>query len=246
VNPPWAEREPESGSYSGQAATGRPAEPPAAPDLDKLRERSPDGKFASREWDRLAAMLRPLGLAILYRKGVPNEDAEDVFFEAFAQLTRGRASDGKAPVELVSEVSELVPLFSTMLGHRAIDWARARKSLKNRPNVALSFDAAGDDTDRHSPLQIADPRSPGPGLTGSLSFREIYFQCRECLEPFQWKMIYEIFIGGGSTRGDLVDDPGLVEMIGADMAQSVATRRRRLNDHIDKALAALGRGLGGC
>jgi hypothetical protein len=210
-------------------------------DLEKLRERSPDGTFQNREWDRLPPLLQPLGLALLGRKGLSNEDAEDVFVETMALLVRGRASDGLAPVEQVTVFEELIPVFCTMLGHRAIDWARAAKAERNRPNMGLSFEAITEDPDR--PVQIADPTTVGKDVVGGLNFEEIYFQCRESLTPLEWHLLYEIYVSRSATRSDLIDDPATVEAIGSSMAESPATRRRRLNDHLVQALENLARGL---
>lgn len=205
--------------------------------LKALQQRGADGHFSAPEWDKLPRVLEPLGFSILQRKGVPTEDAKDLFSESLAGLVRGRGSDGKAPIELVTVFEELAPLFGTMVSHRVVDWSRKMKSLKNQPNVQHSLDELTDNPNR--PLQVADPKTTRGKQPGDLSFEDIYYQCHECLDEFEWRLIYEIYVGQDMTRGDMIEDGSVLSAMGIKPSASPAKKRRHLKAHIESALANL-------
>ena len=108
-------------------------------DLGRLKKKNKGG-FSDREWNDLDPILRPFGFHLLLRKGLGNQDAEDVYLETFAELARERAKDGKAPIESIVVFEEVIPLFSKMVQFRAIDWRRRQSALKNQPNTQSSFE----------------------------------------------------------------------------------------------------------
>ena len=138
-------------------------------DLDRLQKKE-GGGFADHEWNGRDPILRPFGFHLLLRKGLGNQDAEDVYLETFAELARERAKDGKAPVEAIVVFEEVIPLFSKMIQFRAIDWRRKQGALKNQPNTQSSFE---DHTEREDgAMQFEDesfslPTTIRAGINGT-------------------------------------------------------------------------------
>ncbi len=161
--------------------------------------------------------------------------------EGLAGLVRGRRSDGLAPIEKLAVFEELAPTFSTILSHRAIDWCRRNNAQKNRPNAAPSLEAIAEALDR--PVELADPASIPDDDLGSLRFEEIYERCADALTALEWRLVYEVYVAAERTRGELIEDPAILAAMGTDGSGSTATRRRRLNDHLESALAKLARRL---
>ena len=141
-------------------------------DLDRLKKKDNDG-FSDREWNGLDPILRPFGFHLLLRKGLGNQDAEDVYLEPFAELARERAKDGTAPIESIVVFEEVIPLFSKMVQFRAIDWRRKQGSLKNQPNTQSSFE---DLTEREEgAMQFEDVDADPDRGVGQL--HQATFQC---------------------------------------------------------------------
>ena len=205
-------------------------------DLDRLQKKE-GGGFSDREWNELDPILRPFGFHLLLRKGLGNQDAEDVYLETFAELARERAKDGKAPVEAIVVFEEVIPLFSKMIQFRAIDWRRKQGALKNQPNTQSSFE---DLTEREDgAMQFEDESAdPDRGL-GQLSFDEIYRQCGEVLNEGQWRLIFTVYVAQSATMGELCEDPQILEQLGLDSDHSISKKRRILNEALEEALGKL-------
>ncbi len=205
-------------------------------DLDRLQKKE-GGGFSDREWNELDPILRPFGFHLLLRKGLGNQDAEDVYLETFAELARERAKDGKAPVEAIVVFEEVIPLFSKMIQFRAIDWRRKQGALKNQPNTQSSFE---DLTEREDgAMQFEDESAdPDRGL-GQLSFDEIYRQCGEVLNECQWHLIFTVYVAQSATMGELCEDPQILEQLGLDSDHSISKKRRILNEALEEALGKL-------
>lgn len=205
-------------------------------DLDRLRKKGKEG-FSDREWNGLDPILRPFGFHLLLRKGLGNQDAEDVYLETFAELARERAKDGKAPIESIVVFEEVIPLFSKMVQFRAIDWRRKQGALKNQPNTQSSFE---DLTEREEgAMQFEDEGAdPDRGL-GQLSFDEIYRQCGETLNEFEWELVFTVYVSQSATMGELCEDPAILEKLGLEPSHSVSKKRRILNESLEGALEKL-------
>ena len=205
-------------------------------DLDRLKKKEKGG-FSDREWNDLDPILRPFGFHLLLRKGLGNQDAEDVYLETFAELARERAKDGKAPIEAIVVFEEVIPLFSKMVQFRAIDWRRRQGALKNQPNTQSSFE---DLTEREEGAMQFEDESADPGRDlGSLSFDEIYRQCGEILTECQWHLIFTVYVAQSATLGELCEDPEILGKLGLQTSHSVSKKRRILNEALEEALAKL-------
>ncbi len=211
------------------------------PNLCRVRKRDKDGAFTDAEWGKLPPIFEPLGFAALHRKGVQGEDAKDLFSEAFAGLAKGRKRDGVAPVEQVTVFEELVPVFSTMLSNRVIDWARKMRSLKNQPNIGTSMEEMEERAGTAG--QVADPASMGSMAETEMSFEDIFEECRDLLTELEWRVVYEIYVSREFTRGQLIEQDEITESMGLPPGTSEAKRRRHLNSHLESALAKLQRAL---
>ena len=109
--------------------------------LPALQERKPDGRFAHPEWSLLDRFLRPFGFQILKRKGLADEDGEEVFNDTFASLALAKSDRERAPIEDLVVFEEIIPNFCRRIGFRAIDSLRKRSSLKARPEHLQSLEA---------------------------------------------------------------------------------------------------------
>lgn len=205
-------------------------------DLDRLKKKDRDG-FSDREWNGLDPILRPFGFHLLLRKGLRNEDAEDVYLETFAELARERAKDGTAPIESIVVFEEVIPLFSKMVQFRAIDWRRKQAALKNQPNTQSSYE---DLTEREEgAMQFEDESADPDRALGQLSFDEIYRQCGEALDEFEWQLVFTVYVAQSATLGELCDDPEILTTLGLKPAHSVSKKRRILNEALEGALQKL-------
>ena len=205
-------------------------------DLNRLKKKERGG-FTDREWTDLDPILRPFGFHLLLRKGLGNQDAEDVYLETFAELARERAKDGRAPIESIVVFEEVVPLFSKMIQFRAIDWRRRQGALKNQPNSQSSFE---DLTEREEGAMQFEDESANPGRDlGSLSFDEIYRQCGEILTECQWHLIFTVYVSQSSTLGELCEDTEILGKLGLKPSHSISKKRRILNEALEEALAKL-------
>ena len=205
-------------------------------DLDRL-QRKEGGGFSDREWNGLDPILRPFGFHLLLRKGLGNQDAEDVYLETFAELARERAKDGKAPIEVIVVFEEVIPLFSKMIQFRTIDWRRKQGALKNQPNTQSSFE---DLTEREEGAMQFEDESADPGRDlGELSFDEIYRQCGEILSECEWSLIFTIYVAQSATMGELCEDPEILAQLGLEPSHSISKKRRILNEALEEALGKL-------
>ena len=205
-------------------------------DLDRL-QRKEDGGFPDREWNGLDPILRPFGFHLLLRKGLGNQDAEDVYLETFAELARERSKDSRAPIEAIVVFEEVIPLFSKMIQFRAIDWRRKQGALKNQPNTQSSFE---DLTEREEgAMQFEDESADPDRELGQLSFEEIYRQCGEALNECQWHLIFTIYVSQSATMGELCEDPEILAKLGLEPGHSISKKRRILNEALEEALGKL-------
>ena len=210
---------------------------PANLDLDRLQKRDAGNAFTDREWNGLDPLLRPLAFHLLQRKGITGADAEDVYIETFTELAKLRASDQKAPIESVVLFEETIPLFSKMIGFRAIDWRRRQGALKNQPNTQHSIE---DLTEREDhAMQFEDERSSPGSQIGDLSFDEIYRQCEECLSTFEWELVFAIYVAQSATMGELLEQDKILAQLELQRRDSTSKKRRILNDHLERALKKL-------
>ncbi len=206
-------------------------------DLDRLQKRDGENAFRDREWNGLDPLLRPLAFHLLQRKGIKGADAEDVYIETFTELAKLRPSDQKAPIESVLLFEETVPLFSKMIGFRAIDWRRRQGALKNQPNTQHSVEELTERED-HA-MQFEDERSSPGAQVGDLSFDEIYRQCEECLDELEWELVFAVYVAQTATMGELIEKDEILAKLDLQQRDSTSKKRRILNDHLERALKKL-------
>lgn len=206
--------------------------------LDRLQKRDADGKsFGEREWDGLAPFLRPFGFAALGRKGLRDQDAEDVFIETFAELPRLKGSDQRAPIETIQVFEEVIPLFTKMLQFRAIDWRRKQSALKNQPNTQHSYENLTEEQENRR--QFEDKSARAFGNPADLTFDRIFELCEEELSPLEWELVFAIHVGQTHTMGELVEEEKVLRKLDLKPSDSVSKKRRILNDHLHGALHKL-------
>ncbi|NNC90803.1 MAG: hypothetical protein HKN82_20295 [Akkermansiaceae bacterium] len=206
-------------------------------DLDLLQDHDGKHGFREPEWTKLDPLLRPFGFQVLARKGIKSHNAEDVFVDTFAELARPKSSGKQAPIETIRVFEEIIPLFTRMLQFRAIDWRRRQSTLKNQPNVQHSYEELTEAED-HA-MQFEDPGAGPAATVGDLTFDEIYKQCEECLDEFEWELVFTIYVAQTATMGEIIDDPAVLPKLGLTPKDSTSKRRRVLNDHLEPALQKL-------
>jgi len=206
-------------------------------DLAELQKRSPDGSFNAAEWAGLPDVLRGRAMAILRRCGVQDADCEDVFVDCLAVLAKVREQDGQAPIEKLTVFEEVVPFFSTMVHNRGVSWLRKLSAQKNRPNNP-AYGESLDDPDKH--LTPASGGEHGDEPWNGVTFDRMFEACRECLSELEWHILTALFVEANVTRGDLAEDPQVMQMMGVKEASSLGNRRRHLNKHMESALEKLG------
>jgi hypothetical protein len=205
--------------------------------LPALQERKPDGRFAHPEWSLLDRFLRPFGFQILKRKGLADEDGEEVFNDTFASLALAKSEKERAPIQDLVVFEEIIPNFCRRIGFRAIDSLRKRSTLKARPEHLQSLEAM--ETAEGTAVQLADPAASDRERPDTWRFEEIYAQCREDLSPVEWGLIHDLYVAQRYTVKDLIADPAKLGFLGIDPNQSPATLRRRVEDIINPALERL-------
>jgi len=132
---------------------------------------------------------------------------------------------------------EVVPLFSKMVQFRAIDWRRRQVSLKNQPNTQSSFE---DLTEREEgAMQFEDEGADPDRQVGQLSFDDIYRQCGEALDSFEWELVFTVHVSQSATMGELCEDPEILRKLGLKPGHSISKKRRILNETLEGALGKL-------
>ena len=206
--------------------------------LEHLQKRDSDGvSFGDSEWTRLVPFLRPFGFSTLLRKGVRDQDAEDVYMETFAELPRLKGSDQRAPIETIVLFEEIIPLFTKMLQFRAIDWRRKQSSLKNQPNTQYSFEDLTESQEKTR--QFEDKSARAYGDPSELTFDRIFELCEEELSPLEWELVFTIHVGQTHTMGELLEDEKILERLGLNLGDSTSKKRRILNENLHGALRKL-------
>lgn len=203
-------------------------------DLPALQEKR-DGRFAHPEWEKLDGFLRPFGFQILRRKGLREEDGEEVFNDTLAALTQSPA--GPAPIEQLIVFEEIIPNFCRRVGFRAIDSIRRRTARKARPDHLHSLDAM--ETGEGAAVEIADPRAGDGTRPDGWRFEEIYRECREELSAIEWGLIFDLYVAQNYTVKDLIADRVKLGFLGIDPDQSASTLRRRVEELVNPALERL-------
>jgi hypothetical protein len=203
-------------------------------DLPALQEKR-DGRFAHPEWAKLDRLLRPFGFQVLKRKGLRDEDGEEVFNDTIVSLATG--PEGRAPIEELIVFEEVIPNFCRRIGFRAIDSIRRRTSLKARPDHLQSLDAM--ESEEGAAVSIADPGTGDRGRPDTWRFEEIYRECREELSAIEWGLIFDLYVAQNYTVKDLVADRKKLEFLGIDPGQSASTLRRRVEEILNPALERL-------
>lgn len=205
--------------------------------LDRLQRRDPDKGFYDSEWNHLPAILRPLALATLTRKGIKGPDAEDVFSDTLVELVREREGSGRSPILDPTVFEEIIPLHARIVGFRSIDWYRRRGALKNQPNTGDSLNALTDDPDHG--MQFED-RSADPQNN---TFERIYKECQEALTVAEWELIFILFVTQSATIQDLIGDDAFCAKFEIKAGVSGSTRRRVLSEIVEAALGKLKKNL---
>jgi hypothetical protein len=205
--------------------------------LPALQERKSDGRFGHPEWSMLDRFLRPFGFQILKRKGLGDEDGEEVFNDTFASLAIHPPEKKQAPIEEIIVFEEIIPNFCRRIGFRAIDAVRKRTTLKARPYHLDSLEAM--ESEEGTPVAIADPTASDRERPDTWRFEEIYAQCKEELTAIEWGLVYDLYVAQHYTVKDLIADPAKLRFLGIDPKQSPATLRRRVEDIVNPALQRL-------
>ena len=204
--------------------------------LPRLQRKGVDGGFLDTEWSELLSLLKPFGYRELQKKGVLNQDAEDVYSETFTELTR----EGKtkaAPIMRLTVFEEVIPLFVRMIQFRRLDWLRSRNAKKNQPNTQESIEELA--SEERGGQQFTDTRETSIGSDQPLSFDAIYYQCQEQLSSFEWHLVFSLYVAQRATMGELIEEERTLSHMGLTRKDSPSTRRRRLNEHLDEALTKL-------
>lgn len=204
------------------------------PWFTKLRQRSADGSFESKEWDSAEPILWQRSILIWKKLNIREDDARDVYMETLTDFLKPR--DEGCPLAAMELFEELPRLFSTVAERRGISWIRKQTALKNRPNHrahAVSID--DEDTGVARSLTQDQKRD-----WGQLSFEEIRAACGEVLSEVEWYLLDAVYVKQSHTRNQLVDDPEMQEWLGIDASASLSTRQRQLNVLLADALARLG------
>jgi hypothetical protein len=201
--------------------------------LDRLQRRDPARGFCDSEWNRLPAVLRPLALATLTRKGIKGPDADDVFNDTLVELVREREGSGRSPILDPTVFEELIPLHARIVGFRSIDWYRRRGALKNQPNSGESLNALTDNADHG--MQFEDRSADPQGNT----FERIYKECQEALTPAEWELVFTLYVTQSATIQDLIGDDAFCAKFGIKAGVSGSTRRRVLSEMVEAALGKL-------
>jgi hypothetical protein len=199
-------------------------------DLDRLQRRHPEKGFSDSEWNHLPAILRPLALATLTRKGIKGADAEDVFSDTLVELVREREGSGHSPILDPTVFEEIIPLHARIVSFRAVDWYRRRGALKNQPNTGDSIDALTASPDHAMQFEdrAADPARP--------TFERIYKECREALSPTEWELVFILYVNQSATIQDLIGDDAFCAKLGINPSVSGSTRRRAIAEQVEDAL----------
>lgn len=199
-------------------------------DLDRLQRRHPENGFSDSEWNRLPAILRPLALATLTRKGIKGADADDVFNDTLVELVREREGSGHSPILDPTVFEEIIPLHARIVSFRAVDWYRRRGALKNQPNTGDSLDALTDNPD-HA-MQFEDSGADPANHT----FERIYKECREALSLAEWELVFTLYVNQSATIQDLIGDDAFCAKLGINPKVSGSTRRRIITGQVEIAL----------
>lgn len=204
--------------------------------LPQLQKRNQDGEFNDPEWNKLLGFLKPFGHNELHKKGVQHQDAEDVYSETFAELIREK-TDKAAPISRLTVFEEIIPLFVRMIQFRGLDWIRSRHAKKNQPNTQESIEDLA--SEERGNRQFEDTRETALGGDHPLSFEAIYYQCQEVLTPFEWQLIFSLYVSENATMGELLEDEKILQRLNLNKDDSSSTKRRRLNEQLDTTLTKL-------
>jgi hypothetical protein len=205
--------------------------------LPSLQERNREGRFHHAEWTRLDRFLRPFAFQILKNKRMTGEDGEDVFKATFASLAITKEKHSRAPIEDLIVFEEIIPNFCKLVGWRAVDAVRRRRTQKASPETLHSLDAL--EADERSLVQVADPATADRDRPDTWRFEEIYAQCREDLSAIEWGLLHDLYAAQRYTVKDLLSDHEKLQFLGIDPNQSASTLRRRVEDIINPALEKL-------
>lgn len=199
-------------------------------DLDRLQRRHPETGFSDPEWNHLPAILRPLALATLTRKGIKGADAEDVFSDTLVELVREREGSGHSPILDPTVFEEIIPLHARIVSFRSVDWYRRRSALKNQPNTGDSLEALTESAGHAMQFEdsSADPTHP--------TFERIYKECREALSPAEWELIFTLYVNQSATIQDLIGDDAFCAKLGIKANVSGSTRRRVISGLVEDSL----------
>lgn len=199
-------------------------------DLDRLQRRHPEKGFSDSEWNHLPAVLRPLALATLARKGIKGADAEDVFSDTLVELVREREGSGHSPILDPTVFEEIIPLHARIVSFRSVDWYRRRAALKNQPNTGDSLEALTENSDHAMQFEdrTADPTLP--------TFERIYKECREALTSTEWELIFTLYVNQSATIQDLIGNDAFCAELGIKPNVSGSTRRRAIAEMVEEAL----------
>lgn len=204
--------------------------------LPGLKKQDHKGLFSDSEWNRLLDFLKPFGLNELKKKGILNQDAEDVYAETFAELVREKA-EKQAPITRLTVFEEIIPLFVRMIQFRGLDWIRSRHAKKNQPNTQDSLEDLS--SSERGGQQFEDQRTPSVASEKPLTFDAIYYQCQELLTPFEWKLVFSLYVAESVNMGEMIEDESVLQKLGLTKSDSSSTRRRRLNEQLDTTLTKL-------
>lgn len=209
--------------------------------LPHLQERGPGREFRHPEWGLLDRFLRPFGFQVLRKKGLRDEDGEEVFNETLATLAVVKDGRSRAPIEELLVFEEIIPNFCRRIGFRAIDSIRRKTSQKARPEHLHSLE--GMTHEDGAAVQVADSALADPERPDTWRFEDIYRQCREELSTVEWGLLFDLYVAQNYTVKELIADRKKLAFLGIDPAQSNSTKRRRLEEIINPALAKLAEAL---
>lgn len=210
---------------------------PKNPWFTRLRQRSADGSFESKELDIAEPILWQRTVPIWKRLRIHDDDARDVYLETLTDFLKPRVD--RCPLATMDLFEELPRLFATVAERRGISWIRKQTALKNRPNHrthAVSLD----DENTGVARSLAAEKSRD---WTQMSFEEIRDACGEVLSEVEWLLLDFIYVKQSHTRNQLVEDPEMQEWLAIDPSASLSTRQRQLSGRLADVLARLGRAM---
>jgi hypothetical protein len=199
---------------------------------------SPIAKLQTAAWQILVRDMATVAVPIIRRQGVPEAEAESIYFKVLAELDQGRMAASARALDDVLVYEQIPRLIAVMARNHAVDYMRAYGRQKNAPNHSGQQESL--DVNEAIGQTLADPKSTRwlDDPFSVLTFDQIYAGCKNTLTHLQWRIVTGLFIDE-ETVLDLCEDDALAKDLGLAASSSVSTRRRRIGEQLQAALDRL-------